>query len=183
MTAPAEAPSPLVAPAPSAPAAPTEPAPVPAVRLQAAPAPAVAITAPVFSADYLDNPSPAYPAISRRLGEQGRVVLRVLVSAAGLIQEVQVRTSSGHARLDEAARETVHRWRFVPARRGEQPVAAWVLISRGTALGPRRKTNNGWGSWIGSASKSRPAECLFATCATLPGARTGPTSAVLGLPR
>ncbi|MGH8739945.1 MAG: energy transducer TonB, partial [Burkholderiales bacterium] len=70
----------------------------------------------------------AYPARSRRIGEQGRVILRVLVSPRGLADEVQVRTSSGHARLDEAARTTVSRWRFVPANRGSQPVAAWVLI-------------------------------------------------------
>jgi protein TonB len=41
---------------------------------------------------------------------------------------VQIRTSSGHARLDEAAREAVQHWRFVPAKRGEQPLSAWVLI-------------------------------------------------------
>jgi periplasmic protein TonB len=41
---------------------------------------------------------------------------------------VQVRSSSGSTRLDEAARETVKRWKFVPARRGSEPVPAWVLI-------------------------------------------------------
>jgi len=50
------------------------------------------------------------------------------VSAAGRAEDIEVRTSSGHARLDEAARETVKGWRFVPARRGEQAVPAWVLI-------------------------------------------------------
>ncbi|MGH8742241.1 MAG: energy transducer TonB, partial [Burkholderiales bacterium] len=88
----------------------------------------VLVTPPIFTADYLENPPPAYPAASRRLGEEGRVVLRVLVNAAGGTDEVQIRTSSGHARLDDAARETVRRWRFVPAKRGEQPVPAWVLI-------------------------------------------------------
>jgi protein TonB len=114
---PAEAPSPVVAPPPPPPA----PAPV------AAPAPAL-VTQPIFNADYLDNPAPAYPSVSRRAGEQGRVVLRVLVSAAGRADEVQVRTSSGFARLDDAARETVQRWKFVSAKRGAEPIAAWVLI-------------------------------------------------------
>jgi protein TonB len=41
---------------------------------------------------------------------------------------VQVRDSSGHPRLDEAARRAVQTWRFVPAKRGEEPVAAWVLV-------------------------------------------------------
>jgi len=88
----------------------------------------VAVTPPIFAADYLENPPPAYPALSRRLGEEGRVVLRVLVNPAGSADEVQIRTPSGHARLDDAARETVRRWRFVPAKHGATPVPAWVLI-------------------------------------------------------
>jgi len=88
----------------------------------------VPITAPIFNADYLRNPPPAYPTLSRRIGEQGRVVLRVLVSAAGSPQAVEIRESSGHPRLDRAAREAVERWRFVPAKRGDQPIAAWVLV-------------------------------------------------------
>ena len=118
--APVEAPSPspiLVAPPPPRP----EPAPVAA-------APEAAISAPIFAADYLDNPPPAYPAMSRRVGEQGRVVLRVLVNPKGRAEDVEIRSSSGHFRLDEVARDTVRRWRFVPAKRGDQPVPAWVLI-------------------------------------------------------
>jgi len=118
ITAPVEAPSPspiLVAPPPP------EPAPVAA-------APEPTVTAPIFAADYLDNPPPAYPAMSRRVGEQGRVVLRVLVNPKGRADDVEIRSSSGHFRLDEAARDTVRRWRFVPAKRGDQPVPAWVLI-------------------------------------------------------
>ena len=127
LTAPADAPSPIVAPAP----APTPPAPV---EITAAPGPTtappapVAMTQPLFNADYLDNPAPPYPSVARRNGEQGRVILRVLVNTSGSAEEIEVRTSSGFARLDEAARETVRRWKFVPARRGPQPVAAWVLI-------------------------------------------------------
>lgn len=132
ITAPIEAPSPVVAPPPPPePPAPPEPEPAPVVTAPIpAPAPpaVVPVTPPVFNADYLDNPPPAYPALSRRLGEQGRVILRVLVSTAGTADEVQIRASSGHARLDEAARDTVRRWKFVPAKRGAQPVAAWVLV-------------------------------------------------------
>jgi protein TonB len=86
------------------------------------------ITPPIFDAGYLSNPPPAYPALSRRLREQGRVVLRVHVTAAGAVDEAQVRTSSGHARLDDSALETVKRWKFVPAKRGPEPMAAWVLV-------------------------------------------------------
>jgi len=125
VVAPVEAPSQspiVVAPPPPAP-----PAPAP---ISAPPAPAAppALTQPIFNADYLDNPAPAYPPMSRRMREQGRVILRVLVNTAGRADEVQLRTSSGSGRLDDAARETVKRWRFVPAKQGNDPVPAWVLI-------------------------------------------------------
>lgn len=106
---------------------PPPPAPVAAAPINAAPAP-VAITAARFDADYLDNPKPVYPHASRRLGEQGKVLLRVFVSAAGFAEKVEVKFGSGFARLDQAAHDAVSRWRFVPARRGDEAVAAWVQV-------------------------------------------------------
>ena len=122
-TAPAEAPAPMAVPAPP-PALPEAVALAPAPT----PAPAAIVAPPIFNADYLQNPAPAYPALSRRLGEQGRVILRVLVNPNGSAGEVQLRTSSGSARLDESARVTVSHWKFVPAKRGSDPVPEWVLI-------------------------------------------------------
>ncbi len=105
------------------------PAPSKAPPIDVAPSPApVPVTAARFDADYLHNPAPAYPHASRRLGEQGKVLLRVFVSAAGLAEKVEVKLSSGFARLDQAAEEAVARWRFVPAKRGEQAIAAWVQV-------------------------------------------------------
>ena len=54
--------------------------------------------------------------------------LRVRVGPEGNAQQVELKQSSGYPRLDQSALETVPRWRFVPARRGETPVAAWVLV-------------------------------------------------------
>ena len=111
--------------------APTPIAVAPAPTVVAAPAPvapAPVVTQPRFDADYLDNPKPIYPAISRRLAEQGRVVLRVHVEADGRAAEVQLHTSSGSPRLDQSALDTVRRWKFVPARHGQTPTAAWVLV-------------------------------------------------------
>jgi protein TonB len=71
---------------------------------------------------------PAYPSAPRRLGIQGTTLLRVYVLADGRIAEVQVERSAGHPDLDQAAQEAVRRWRFEPARRGEDPVAMWVLL-------------------------------------------------------
>ena len=117
-TAPA-APPPAAA-AASAPAAPS--------AAPAALAAAPATSAPRFDAAYLANPPPAYPMISRRLGEEGRVLLRVHVEADGRPSSVELRDSSGFGRLDDAALRAVRGWRFAPARRGEQAVSAWVLV-------------------------------------------------------
>ncbi|MBI3131582.1 MAG: energy transducer TonB [Acidobacteria bacterium] len=86
------------------------------------------IVSPRFDAAYLQNPEPDYPSISKRLGEEGRVVLRVHVNEAGLADQLEIRQSSGHLRLDQAALGTVRRWRFIPARRGSETLAAWVLV-------------------------------------------------------
>lgn len=103
-------------------APPQPPAPMQAVEV---PAP---VTPPNFTAAYLDNPAPVYPPLARRAGEQGRVLLRVYVSGQGGALEVNLSRSSGSQRLDAAALEAVRRWRFIPARQGEKPVAAWVLV-------------------------------------------------------
>ncbi|MDP1735146.1 MAG: energy transducer TonB [Sulfuritalea sp.] len=111
--------------------APTPAAVAPAPTFVAPPvaaSPAPAPTQPRFDADYLDNPKPPYPAISRRMGEQGRVVLRVRVDAQGLPIDVQLHASSGSERLDASALQTVRRWKFIPARLGNEPVAATVLV-------------------------------------------------------
>jgi protein TonB len=83
---------------------------------------------PRFDAAYLHNPEPDYPSLSKRLGEEGRVLLRVLVNVEGRPDQVELRQSSGHARLDQAALDTVRRWRFSPARKGSDLIAAWVLV-------------------------------------------------------
>jgi periplasmic protein TonB len=104
------------------------PAPVKSDRVAAAPPSPPPVTAPRFDADYLHNPAPAYPPAARRAGHEGRVLLRVLVTAQGRASTVQIQTSSGHARLDEAALETVRQWRFVPAKRGAEAIEDWVLV-------------------------------------------------------
>lgn len=99
----------------------------PETLASAAPA-SVPITLPRSEAAYLRNPAPAYPTISRRLREQGLVVLRVFVQPDGRPSEVAVGTSSGSTRLDSAALDAVRAWTFVPAQRGKERVAAWVLV-------------------------------------------------------
>jgi periplasmic protein TonB len=89
---------------------------------------APSLVEPSADADYLKNPPPAYPRASRRLGEQGTVIVRVFISTQGTPEKAEVRTSSGFTRLDQAALEAVQRWRFVPGRRSGTPEAMWFNI-------------------------------------------------------
>ncbi len=104
-TAPAAAPS-----APPTPAAPTQPR---------------TLTSGV---EYLQAPQPDYPPISKRMGEEGRVTLRVLVNERGRTERVDVQTSSGSARLDEAARQALMRTLFKPHSEDGRAVAVYAIV-------------------------------------------------------
>jgi protein TonB len=136
-------------PAPAAPVAPSEPAhsaavvappsaptvppgPQPAtgtVPAAASPAgPAGPPTPPRHDAAYLDNPKPAYPLSARQRRLEGTVRLRVFVNATGTVDEVHLHQTSGSPALDRSALDAVKQWRFVPARKGERAVPAWVIV-------------------------------------------------------
>lgn len=111
--------------------APAENAPVapPQVAEPTPPAPAApAISQARFDADYLRNPPPPYPPLSRRMGEEGKVILRVSVNPQGTADAIEIRTTSGSSRLDESALKTVRNWKFIPAKRGDVAVQSWVLV-------------------------------------------------------
>jgi protein TonB len=86
------------------------------------------VTGPGYDAAYLNNPAPPYPAAARKLMLQGTATVRVLVSPDGRPKSVRLENSSGSRILDEAALEAVQRWSFVPARRGDKPIAAEVDV-------------------------------------------------------
>lgn len=86
------------------------------------------LTAPRFNAAYLHNPTPVYPAAARRTGYQGTVVIRARIQIDGSADRVEIKKSSGHGVLDQAALEAVRKWRFIPARRGNEAVVEWVDI-------------------------------------------------------
>jgi len=87
------------------------------------PAAADAVVPPHTHAAHLHNAAPAYPALSRRLREQGRVLLDLLILPDGTVGEIAVQRSSGFGRLDQAALDAVRRWQYVPARRGDRAIA------------------------------------------------------------
>jgi protein TonB len=125
----------------SAPTAPVGALEVPATVVQqevSAPVPAISkvtptpqlppLVLPSSDADYLQNPKPPYPALSKRLGEQGKVVVRVLIGIDGMAQKTEIKQSSGFDRLDQTALNTVLRWRYVPGRRAGVPEAMWFNV-------------------------------------------------------
>ena len=71
---------------------------------------------------------PSYPSTALRQGIQGTTLLKVHVLVDGRVGDVLVQQTAGHPDLDQAAIEAVRRWRFEPARRGNDPVAMWVLL-------------------------------------------------------
>lgn len=122
---------------------PTEPGPVAAsapvaegVRAEAAAATgprasapaAPSVVPPSFGAAYLRNPAPRYPPDARRDGAEGTVLLRVWVAPDGAATRVEIDRSSGHRALDAAALGAVRNWRFVPARRGDEPAEGVVVV-------------------------------------------------------
>jgi len=143
---PAPAPLPPSEKAIEAPSVPPPPPPAePALAPAAAPAPAPATPPPgppqppstpppqgpktiTSGIAYLYNPPPAYPALARRLREEGTVVLRVLVNERGIPERVEVQTSAGSPRLDEAARRTVMIYRFEPQIENGRAVAMFAII-------------------------------------------------------
>ncbi len=74
---------------------------------------------------YRSGFQPPYPSASQRIGEEGTVVVRVVVGTDGRVVRASVARSSGFARLDEAAvKRALASWRFVPALRDGVPVEA-----------------------------------------------------------
>ena len=100
----------------------------PVAAVPTAPAAPVAVQLPSSDADYLQNPKPPYPPLSRRLNEQGKTVVRVFIGADGLPQRSEIFRSSGYERLDQAAITTVMRWRFVPGKRGGVAEGMWFNV-------------------------------------------------------
>lgn len=131
--APSPAPAPpafLVPPAPEQPPPPvvTEaPPPPPAPPAPPAPAPQPK-TVPATAVEYVDAPSPTYPAASRRLNESGRVLIRVEIDTQGRARQVQLTRSSGSSRLDEAALAAVRAARFKPYTENGQPLVVWTTV-------------------------------------------------------
>ena len=78
--------------------------------------------------NYLHRPNPVYPALSKRLREEGTVLLRVNLDAQGIVLDISIEKSSSFQRLDQAAHEAVKQWRFIPAKRGQAALPSTALV-------------------------------------------------------
>jgi protein TonB len=108
---------------------PTPQAPVETQPQQAAPAaPAAPRTVSASQLGYIVPPNPIYPARSRKAGEQGNAVVRVLVDVTGRPAQVSLQTSSGHPELDQSALSAVRAAQFRPYAEGGLAQAVWVLV-------------------------------------------------------
>jgi protein TonB len=108
---------------------PTPQAPVDAQPQQAAPAaPAAPRTVSASQLGYIVPPNPIYPARSRKAGEEGKVMVRVLIDVTGRPAQVSMQTSSGHPELDQSALSAVRAAQFRPYAEGGIAQAVWVLV-------------------------------------------------------
>jgi protein TonB len=105
-----------------------KPIPAPSVPIKTATVADAVVDPPRFDLAYLNNPAPSYPVFAKRAREQGQVLLRVQVDAAGQVAGIEIHRSSGFERLDNAALAAVRQWRFVPARSGNRAVSGVALV-------------------------------------------------------
>jgi protein TonB len=124
-TAAVVAPADYVVPAPSTQPAPTREIEAPVVSKPLPPGPVALATELAVACP--ERSAPTYPALSRRLEEEGTVVLRVELDETGRVSVAGVHRSSGFARLDEAALGAVRTWRCTPAQRNGHPVRAVAM--------------------------------------------------------
>jgi periplasmic protein TonB len=83
---------------------------------------------PLSAARYAYNPPPEYPESAKKAGWEGTVLLQVLIDPRGMPERIDIDHSSGFDVLDEAARQSVAKWRFHPAHSGERQIPSTVRI-------------------------------------------------------
>lgn len=91
-------------------------------------APAIALPKTISGVEYIQAPRPDYPPLSRRSGEEGKVLLRILINERGRPEKVEIQRSSGFDRLDEAARQSALRALFKPHMEDGRPVAVYTTV-------------------------------------------------------
>lgn len=128
-TAPPPPPTPVPPPdtPPAPPAPPVPPAPV-APPMPPAPAPAAPRQVVLTDSDWVRVPEIEYPLASRRLKEEGTVVVRALIDTRGVPKQVVLQRSSGHTRLDQQALRAAMTARVKPRTENGVPFEFWIAM-------------------------------------------------------
>jgi protein TonB len=96
------------------------------------PAPPPVAHTPVRMAPVIDAahscPKPPYPMATRRNEETGTVTLKFLIGVDGQVLKSEVESTSGHARLDEAAKNALSQCRFKPGSIDGKPEQSWAKL-------------------------------------------------------
>ena len=77
---------------------------------------------------YRINPMVPYPGLARKRGQEGTVILQVLINREGRVDDLEVKTTSGYGLLDRAAVSAVKNWSFEPGRKDGKKIAMWVRV-------------------------------------------------------
>jgi protein TonB len=110
------------------------PAPAPQPPQREEPAAAAAPAAPAqprtiaSGVEYIQPPDVKYPALSKRMGEEGKSIIRVLINEKGRAERAEVQKSSGSSRLDDAARQAVMRALFKPYMEDGKPMPVFAIV-------------------------------------------------------
>lgn len=89
------------------------------------PPPLPVLTGPEIDPRYAGDFQPPYPAGKQRLGEEGLVVVRVLIGADGRVKRVEPANGADEAFVAATERHALRRWRFKPATRDGVPIESW----------------------------------------------------------
>lgn len=103
----------------------------PVVAAAPAPAPVAAPAQPrtiTSGVEYIQPPDVKYPAVSKRMGEEGKSVIRVLINEKGRAERVEVQKSSGSSRLDDAAKQAVMRALFKPYMEDGKALPVFAIV-------------------------------------------------------
>ncbi len=92
------------------------------------PAPPAQIKMITSGVEYIQPPQPIYPVASRRMGEEGKVLLRVLISEQGRPERADIQKSSGSTRLDDAAKKAVLQTLFKPYIEGGRALTVYAMV-------------------------------------------------------
>jgi protein TonB len=73
------------------------------------------------------NLPPRYPEIARRRGIEGHVTIKLLIDAAGKVEEADVLEVFGHSSFEQAVRRMVSRWQFTAPTYNGKPTRVWAV--------------------------------------------------------